>query len=160
MRNLWSLAVLFIAVAAISCSTNPVETDAYKKMASGMDELKTNYQNVAEEVSSLEAPLAEMKASVEGMENADSTLTAAVGMYENAVMQGKAVMEKHQAMLEAQAEQMKEHANMEMAAIGEDFEKMTNDYQQMTTDLNQVKQMASQAKEAYQTAMNDMGSDQ
>ena len=154
MRNLWSLAVLFIAVAAISCSTNPTETEAYKKMASGMDELKANYQTVAEEVKSLEAPLAEMKGTVEGMENADSTLTAAVAMYENAVVQGKAAIEKHQAMLDAQAEKMNAHAKMEMAAIGEDFQAMTTEYEQMTADLNSVKNMAMQAKTAYQTAMN------
>ncbi|MEZ4982269.1 MAG: hypothetical protein R2769_11920 [Saprospiraceae bacterium] len=150
----------FIAVAAISCSSNPTESDAYKTMLKGMEELKANYNTIAEEVKAMEAPLAEMKASVAGMENADSTMTAAVAIYENAVMQGKTAMEKHTAMLEAQTQKLSAHATMDMTQIGEDFKSMTSEYEQMAADLNGVKQMASQAQAAYQTAMNTTTTEQ
>lgn len=152
MKNLLSVVALFVAVFAISCSSNPVESEAYKKMAAGLEELKTNYTTLAGELNNLEPAAAEMNAAVGTLATPDSSLNAIVAQYGEVVAMSKEINTKHAEMMNAQAELMKSHATKKMEEITTDFTTMTSEYEQMMADVNSIKEKAAGLTTAYQTA--------
>lgn len=153
MKSLFSALGIVAILFTIGCSTNPVETEAYKKMASGLDSLKTAYSSLSTDVAGLGASLDQMKSYVAGLPTPDSTLMSLVSQYEGGITASQATLQKHQDMMNAQTEKMKNHATMKMEEIAADFDAMTTEYSNMMTELTGVKDMHMQMNQAFQTAV-------
>ncbi len=150
MKNALILFLTPLFLILVSCSSNPLETEAYKKMHVGYQELEATYIEMSQQLLNFNIAVPEMQAVLDRIEKPSAELSKTIEEFGTLIDMNEKLVARHNAVIELQKEKIAAHANMKMPEIQNSFQEITSVMDNIMKEVTSVKAMVVSKRDKFQ----------